>query len=182
MGRPRTPVGMKCGTASGYRVHEWHKEDICAPCSDAYHKACRIYTSLRASQCPWPIVRMTPINALPQNAEARKIAAKKRKALWFQEHKEQACIRGSRRRALKLNAPSEQYTTQQILDLYGTDCHICKEPIDLSAPRQAGRKGWEMGLHLEHVIPLILGGTDLIENVKPSHGICNITKSSRLAF
>lgn len=68
------------------------------------------------------------------------------------------------------------YTTQQILDLYGSDCHICHEPIDMNAPRKQGRENWEFGLHLDHVTPLFLGGENSISNVKPSHGMCNLRK------
>lgn len=85
------------------------------------------------------------------------------------------------RRARKRNAPSEPYTVQQILGLYGTDCHLCGEPIDLNAPRSQRFPGWERGLHLDHVIPLSKGGSNLISNVKPSHGKCNIAKKDTVA-
>lgn len=81
-----------------------------------------------------------------------------------------------KRKAAKLNAPSEPYTSQQILDLYGTDCYLCHEPIDLKAPRRAGFPGWEVGLQIEHIVPLSKEGTDLISNVRPSHGLCNLNK------
>ena len=81
------------------------------------------------------------------------------------------------RRARRLNVPSEPYTTQDILDLWGTNCYNCGETIDLNAPRRVGLVGWEQGLHLDHVIPLALGGSDLMINVKPSHGLCNLRKS-----
>lgn len=81
-----------------------------------------------------------------------------------------------RRRANKFNAFREPYTEAEILELYGTDCHICGEPIDMMAPRQSGLPGWELGLHMEHVIPLSKGGSDTKENVKPAHGQCNVLK------
>ena len=81
------------------------------------------------------------------------------------------------RRARRRAAPSEPYTAQDILDRWGTNCHNCNQPIDLSAPRRSGLSGWEQGLHLDHVIPLALGGSDLMINVKPSHGLCNLRKS-----
>ena len=70
------------------------------------------------------------------------------------------------------------YTTEDILYLWGTDCYLCGEPIDLEANRGPGLPGWERGLHLDHVVPLSAGGTDTLDNVKPSHGQCNLTKSS----
>ncbi len=60
------------------------------------------------------------------------------------------------------------------------DAQVCKEPIDLMAPRQVGLKGWEYGLHLEHAVALRHGGSDLKSNVKPAHGLCNLKKHSKL--
>ena len=60
--------------------------------------------------------------------------------------------------------------------MYGSDCHICLNPIDLLAPRQPGIKGWEYGLHIDHVIPLSKGGPDTLGNVRPAHGSCNVKK------
>jgi 5-methylcytosine-specific restriction endonuclease McrA len=73
-----------------------------------------------------------------------------------------------------------RYTETEILEKYGTLCHICNLEIDMNAPRQVGRLGWEMGLHLDHVYPLSKGGDDTIENVRPSHGRCNIIKSATI--
>ena len=70
----------------------------------------------------------------------------------------------------------EFYTTQDVLTFWGTDCHICNTPIDLEASRSCGIGEWEKGLHLDHVIPLSKGGPDKLENVKPAHARCNITK------
>lgn len=82
------------------------------------------------------------------------------------------------RRAREWGADSEAYTTQDIIELYGSDCHICNESIDLNAPRQIGVEGWRRGLHLDHVIPLVAGGTNTTENVKPAHGECNVRKNA----
>ncbi len=82
-----------------------------------------------------------------------------------------------RRRARELGVISEKYTEQDILSRWGADCHICSEPIDLSASRAPGADGWESGLHLDHVIAISKGGPDTIENVKPAHGVCNLKKS-----
>jgi len=83
------------------------------------------------------------------------------------------------RRAAKAGVESEPYNARTIVKLYGSICHICKEQIDLKAARQVGRKGWERGLHLDHVIPISKGGADLIPNIRPSHGLCNIRKNAR---
>jgi len=83
-----------------------------------------------------------------------------------------------KRRAHKNNALTESYTIKQIISIYGNDCHICMEQIDLTAPRSTRYLGWELGLHLDHVIPLSKGGSDLIENVRPAHAQCNLVKGA----
>jgi 5-methylcytosine-specific restriction endonuclease McrA len=102
---------------------------------------------------------------------------KERVKKWKKLNPEKLRGYSNRRRVGKLNLASEPYTTQDILDLWGTECHICHEPIDLLANRQSGSEGWEFGLHLDHVVPLSHGGSDLKSNVKPSHGVCNLKKS-----
>jgi 5-methylcytosine-specific restriction endonuclease McrA len=85
---------------------------------------------------------------------------------------------GMKRRALKLNAPSEDFSTVDVLAKWGIDCHLCMEPIDMDAPRRGGSgEGWERGLQLDHVIALSNGGSHTLDNVKPSHGICNLRKN-----
>jgi hypothetical protein len=81
------------------------------------------------------------------------------------------------RRARLKQVPFEKLTEQQIFDRWGTNCHLCKLPIDLNAPRQPGKAGWENGLHLEHVIRIADGGSDTLENIKPAHGLCNLKKN-----
>ena len=112
------------------------------------------------------------------NRERKKTTNKK----WRQANPEKELATRRRRRARKLNRPSEHYTVHEILNIYGSDCHICGNTIDLNAPRGSGRKiGWELGLHLDHVIPLAVGGTDLKSNVRPAHAVCNIKKGKRAA-
>ena len=101
---------------------------------------------------------------------------------WMSSNPEKTLGANRVRRARKAGVSSEPYTVRQILDLYGTDCHLCDEPIDLKLPRQVGKEGWQLGLHLDHEIPLSKGGSDLIENVKPSHAICNMRKWSSLCL
>lgn len=89
---------------------------------------------------------------------------------------EKALARVHRRRARLLGNGTEKYTVIDVLEKWGTACHLCGIQVDLNAPRKVGKSGWEMGLHLDHVIKLSDGGPDKLDNVKPSHGICNLRK------
>ena len=81
-----------------------------------------------------------------------------------------------KRKALKLKNGVEPYTLKEVLDWYGPMCYLCEEEIDLTLPRKIGVPGWGYGLHLDHVIPLSKGGKDCLENVAPTHALCNLIK------
>ena len=82
-----------------------------------------------------------------------------------------------RRRARLRNAYVEFYTEAQVLETYGCACYICGVEINLDAPRKQGKsEGWEMGLHMDHIVPISRGGSDTLENVRPTHAICNLRK------
>jgi 5-methylcytosine-specific restriction endonuclease McrA len=74
----------------------------------------------------------------------------------------------------------ELYTTAQVIETYGTNCHVCSGPIDMEAQRSPGKPGWERSLHIDHLVPISKGGPDNLENVRPSHGLCNIKKKDRI--
>lgn len=141
-----------CGTKGGYDVHRrMHAEEPCDDCRQAMRQYWRDFN---------------------EKYKGRKY--EQRKVL---EQEKPYFYRNQRSRARKMQVPFAYYREQEVLDLYGTDCHICGEPVDLSAPRAVGRPGWEKGLHIDHVHPLAKGGHDTLENVRPAHGQCNIIKS-----
>ena len=82
-----------------------------------------------------------------------------------------------KRRAKKRELDHEPYTTPQVLDIYGCMCHICGEEIDLLAPKRSGVEGWERGLQIDHLVSLHNNGTDTLDNVRPAHGSCNLSKN-----
>ena len=90
--------------------------------------------------------------------------------------KEQTRERVSRFRENKIRR--KEFNPVEVIELYGSDCDICKEPIDLNAPRHSKDFGWKKGLHIDHVIPLSKGGVDEISNVRPVHAACNLKKSN----
>jgi 5-methylcytosine-specific restriction endonuclease McrA len=99
---------------------------------------------------------------------------------WDKNNPDKKRLHARKRRALKNNTISDNYLDIDILSKYGSDCYLCKNPIDLSTSRAIGSKGWEYSLHIEHVIPLSKGGNDTIENVRPSHALCNLRKGASL--
>lgn len=77
-------------------------------------------------------------------------------------------------RRQKLSTP-HRISHQQVVDLYGSDCHICKTAIDLTLPRTN-----KQGLTVDHLFPISKGGTDEMDNLRPAHWICNIRKSDKV--
>ena len=145
------------GTRSGYDWHRRVKNELpCDPCREfeaAY----------------WRRMRIERKEAIQANAKKRRFSVA-------------GATRANRKRAIKFGVETEWYSPQQILDMYGTDCHICNKPIDLDAPRQCGKPGWENGLQIDHVVPLSKGGDDLIDNLRPSHGYCNNIKNATIDY
>ena len=99
---------------------------------------------------------------------------------WNKKNPERAVRAVIRRRAQKRNNGYEIYTTQQVLELYGTDCHLCGFEIDINTSRKIGSQGWKRSLQVDHIIPISKGGPDTLENVRPSHAVCNMEKRDKL--
>lgn len=113
-----------------------------------------------------------------QEANADKV--KSTRARWLAENQDVMIRHHEKRRALMASVEFFPFSTGELLDTYGTDCHLCGEPIDLGAPRWTGREGWERGLHVDHVVPLSKGGDHTLENCRPSHGLCNLKKYNKV--
>ena len=147
------------GTMAGYHEHTRKLKEL--PCDE-----CR--EAMKAYWKRMRIERNFEINVLRR-------AWRKRQAL---EHNRSS----SRRRARSMGVLVGYYTDQDVIDKYGSDCHICNKPINFDAPRQCGKDGWEMGLQIDHLFPLSKGGPDTLENARPSHGYCNNKKSASLDY
>ena len=145
-----------CGSRKGYQAHHYNKEKACQPCTEANA------TRFRA----W----------YEKNKEKERARFRNNRLDPIYNEKRQAANR--KRRAIIKGAESDDYSVQDILHIYGIACHLCGETIDLTAPRKPGVEGWEKGLHLDHVMSLYYGGKDTVDNVKPSHAVCNLKKQS----
>jgi 5-methylcytosine-specific restriction endonuclease McrA len=122
------------------------------------------------------IAKRAFLRALKENKEKKK----NYHAQYHKENPHKSRQNARRRRAVVRQQAVEKYNDAQVLDLYGTTCHICNKAIDLKAPRTANKgKGWEMGLHIDHLIPISMGGGDTLSNVRPAHAICNLQKNKK---
>ena len=164
---PRTKepsIRQKCGSSAGYKAHEASGEKACDPCRIAINEKVRLRNQkikdLRAQKSrQYRAENLDHVRKIEY--EYRLKYPEKKKAKDFSRY------------ARKKNAPVvEIVTTQMVLNRWGTDCHICKEAINLEANRQTD----SLGLHLDHVIALINGGEHTLDNIKPSHVFCNLKK------
>ena len=192
-----TGIDDRCGTYAGYLAHNKRKDKMCNPCfmaqqeykrwhGVAYRESVKIahrkwyennLEKVKIDQAVWRAKNPDKVKKSEMKSRARNketYLAYQRK--WAKDNPEIARIKSRKRRAVRNRVDAEPYTTEEVLALYGTDCHLCGLPIDLEAPRHVGYKGWENGLHLDHDTPISLGGADTISNVKPAHGRCNLAK------
>ena len=168
-------IDFRCGTNAGYQAHLRKQESSCSDCSTAH----RQYLNSRKHLYKGKYKESAAAYAKNNPEVIRKATAKWRKSN-PELNKDRIASYHNVRRARKLSAESEPYTDSLILETFGSECHICLSPIDLTAPRKPGVEGWEKGLHLDHVVPLFKGGSNLISNIRPAHGICNIQKQRGL--
>ena len=154
---------------------------ICSSCNvaEAKHTYCKPCKSIRNAayhKAHPEKSRQTSKKYDKENRDKRRVHEEKYKKSNPDKVREWRRRSNRKRKALKRNNGHEPYSEQNVLDKYGKMCHICQTPIDLSAPRQSGRVGWQKGLQIDHLYPLSKGGSDTLENVRPSHGKCNRTK------
>jgi len=161
-----------CGTYSGWNKHTKAKETQCEEC-----RSFKIEYDKKYAANPKNQERIRERDRLrTRNPDERaKALAKYRKK---DSTKERMRSFARKRRALKRNNGQQAYSEFQVLELYGTNCHLCNLPIDLQAPRSTGEQGWQSGLHIDHVIPISQGGPDTLSNVRPAHGLCNISRGT----
>jgi 5-methylcytosine-specific restriction endonuclease McrA len=138
-----------CGTYAGYRKHHNNKTKPCINCL----VACRAYSKIRYKK----------------NGALRQANSRARNIDKVRERERQK----NRKRRASLSKP---YNELQVIATYGANCYLCGLGIDFMAPRKCGVVGWENGFHVDHLIPVSKGGQDTLENVRPAHGLCNLSK------
>lgn len=201
---PKLPSVIRdgCGTTAGYNYHRYKNEITCQICRNAHalrRKESRrsnpvIREKHRANSHEWYRLNkekrkkyIKERTLCPESREKVRLSATKFRAGnkekirtwgrdWKKRNPDKVRRQSARRRARERDNGFEVYSEVQVLNLYGTNCYSCHEPIDLSAPRGTRFNGWEKGLHIDHLISIADGGPDTLENVRPSHGLCNLIK------
>ena len=204
---PGKPTPIEHGTLSGYKKHSYRKDPKCQPCWDARAKHERdIRPKKRKPKLSEEELKRRKKERYQRDREKilkankayylnNKDRAVERGRAWrqnnlersrnnqrdyYQKNKEHIRNNLKRRRHTRYGVLSIPYSKEEVLLKYGTDCHICNQPIDLSISRKPGILGWQKALHLDHVIPMSKGGSDTIDNVKPSHAECNLRKHAKI--
>jgi len=171
-----------CGTNAGYQKHCRDKTIKCEPCKESHREYLNGYYSKNSENIKSNRRKKYLENPEHERENSRQWRLKNLEAnrVYQRQHKKENphLKRESerRRRANRFNNGFEYYKESEVLEIYGTICYICNIDIDLSAPRLAGASGWEVGLHIDHVVPLSKGGSDTLDNVRPAHGSCNVKK------
>jgi hypothetical protein len=159
-----------------------HRNALHAKCIDCYKK----YQSEKHSSPEYKEKRAKRLASQREHINKRQRAywlAHKEHLLeyhrqWAKNNPDVGLASIHRRRARKLDNKTEKYTKTDVLEKYKNICHICGKKINLKISGKPGAPNWRKGLQLDHVIPLMKGGPDTLENVRPSHGGCNLDKGA----
>lgn len=81
---------------------------------------------------------------------------------WYEWHWQRGIKPGANRRTLP-PALRESVITRD-----GMTCQLCHEPVD---PED---------IHIDHVVPVSRGGTDVLGNLQVTHSLCNMRKGARI--
>jgi 5-methylcytosine-specific restriction endonuclease McrA len=161
---------MSCGTNYGYMKHLKLKNIPCDFCKTAHTEYAFNYKQSNYNKVVSQNNQSSKKYYYKNNDKAKEIRKK-----WKKNNADKVRSNWRKRHSIQMGANHEPYTEKEVLDTYGIICHICLEKIDLSLSRRE-----PMGFQFDHVIPLSKGGDDNINNVKPSHAVCNQRKNDKL--
>lgn len=93
---------------------------------------------------------------------------------WYANNKDKVKMYRHRRRALLNGRPSDNYTKQQIIDLYDGICQLCLGLVDKTV-----RPNHPNAPSVDHIIPVSKGGDNTFQNIQLAHYGCNSRKGNR---
>ena len=96
---------------------------------------------------------------------------------WQKNNRDKRRAIRRREKAKLAGVLNDNWTDEQLLEAYGTDCYICKDAIDFDAPKQG--TGSDNSFWPDHIIPLSRGGDNILSNVRPCHSKCNRSKGPK---
>jgi 5-methylcytosine-specific restriction endonuclease McrA len=73
----------------------------------------------------------------------------------------------TRKASAKLGAMQKRISRAQVIERSGGICHICKGRVPSDE------------IHIDHIIPLALGGSHTADNLAVAHARCNMRKGAR---
>jgi HNH endonuclease len=68
---------------------------------------------------------------------------------------------------------SSRFTGRRLVALFGPNCHICHEAVDLKAHYNS-----DWAPTVDHIQPIAKGGQDILSNVAVAHRFCNTIKNT----
>lgn len=86
-------------------------------------------------------------------------------------------LANSRRKARLRAVPHEPYNRLEVLECHESICCICLDLIDPALPPRH-----KLSFTIQHLVPLSLGGGDVLENVAPAHYSCNSALGNRVVM
>jgi hypothetical protein len=128
-----------------------------------YHPYCRICQNKTKNNSK-ALERATTWNR--NNPEKRSKINKK----WHDKNPDKNRIYKSERRSRSKKLSDGTITARNLRLLPKEICGICNKPLDWSDKSK---------IHLDHIIPLIKGGLNSINNVQWAHAKCNLSKGSK---
>ena len=162
-------ISIPHGTNSGHRNHTRKLKD------------CVCFSCLMAHRRHWRDYREDSVETNNHINLRRQEWRKRRKAGLPNPSLRKPLDKLTRRRANIYINGTEPYTKEQVIERWGTDCHVCLQPINWNAPASPAKgPGWEAGGQIDHVVPISRGGEDKLDNLKPIHALCNLRKGTKL--
>ena len=167
---PEYPEGRK-GTLAGYGAHKNHGEKPCKECLVASKEYQANYNKEN-----WNKQKEYQKRYREENREDILRKSRERGKIYYENNKERSYLRSRKRRARLKGVKSEPYTKAEVIERYGSNCHLCGGEIPDSKIRASDSFSFD---HLHPLSDPDCPG-DNMENIRPSHLVCNVIKGDKL--